>query len=128
MSTTDSDLAAKLRWTTVENTDELTRYTSQVGGYEIIGHGRPYGGGIRRDWQLKRDGRVLATPSRQVECKGWAQQDWAERLRRQQRDVAIHITRFAGQDTIVAHDNGRMVYSGTSERDLTEAIYRYLAL
>jgi hypothetical protein len=51
-----------LRWQQTKNTDDESIWES--GDYRLVGTGRMYGGGIRRDWALYHEGFKLCEPSR----------------------------------------------------------------
>ncbi len=60
-----------LRWQQTLNTEALSIWTA--GDYEVRGVGRAYGGGIRRDWEVRHQGQRIGSPSRLSEAKRDAQ-------------------------------------------------------
>jgi len=63
-----------LEWSLTHNTDERTVW--EAGEYRLTGRGRTYGGGIRRDWVLRRGDTVLGRPDRLSEGKQMAERDF----------------------------------------------------
>ncbi len=68
----------ELKWTKGVQTDALSVWKAKV--YRLDGHGRSYGGGIRRDWKLYRGTKYLSSPSRLEEGKHEAFQDYRHLL------------------------------------------------